>query len=689
MKYLLPMALLMGVLQVASAQQQPHCASDFFEKELFEDQPAARADYMTARQDIHQKAEVSRKSTNATVYTIPVVVHVIYDDYEDNISKAQIEDAIAVLNEDYRRMNADRSATRSIFKPVAADVEIEFKLAKLDPNGNCTDGIVRVQSPLSIDARNNVKPLSHWDNNKYLNIWVVNNIKGNGAGTTLGYAYKPRYNQDYRTDGVLIRHDMMGRIGTATGIGRTLTHEVGHYLGLDHPFYDNPNDPNDTGCDFGDGISDTPPVASASFGCNLNRNSCNNDSPDLPDMIENYMDYADDVCTNLFTKGQKAVMRSSLQTAGLRKSLKDAYNLQNTGVLNLNSCAPEADFEAETRVSCPNEPIKFYDRSSLGEVDSYSWSFPGGSPSSSTQANPTVVYNQGGTYMVSLTVTNSSGSTTIVDSNYIRVSNNYGNNAQWSEDFEGNAFPRNILRKTHNDQIEFELTNAVASQGQQSLVLRNNDENIGAETDELISPSIYTDFGKDMNLVFDYAFALNDYTNEDELNVYASEDCGKTWELRRKLPGVLLNSINGTVDNGNYQPAQGDWKSATVNFDAYQGKGPILIKLEFTSGGGNNFYLDNLRFSSSNIGIEEQQLEGQFSLYPNPADDRFTLELLNPLKRDASVKIMDLRGQVIQEAKLQSGEMKLDLNAGSLSSGVYLLQLQSGNQQASKKLIVR
>ena len=205
------------------------------------------------------------------------------------------------LNEDYRRLNADTADTRSIFKSVAADVEVEFQLARLDPSGNCTEGITRTYSTLTNNASNNVKSLISWNNKRYLNIWVVAsiNIPG-GPNNVLGYAYQPVSGGNNPTfDGVVIRHDQVGTIGTAASptlggenFGRTLTHEVGHYLGLDHTF--------DGRCFGGDGCGDTPPAADPNYGCPTGINSCSNDAPNLPDQIENYMDYSDGGCQNMY-----------------------------------------------------------------------------------------------------------------------------------------------------------------------------------------------------------------------------------------------------------------------------------------------------------------------------------------------------------------------------------------------------
>lgn len=285
------------------------------------------------------KNAIPKKSTEQ-VYIIPVVVHIIYNDSVSNISDAQVQNGMDVLNEDFRKMNADTVNTLSLFKDRAADIKVEFRLAHKDPNGNYTTGITRTESYMADLANDYVKDLIHWNNQKYFNIWVVKSIYLDGIepGTTVeGYAYRPYPSQQYSLDGMVICNDQVGKIGTAlaTGAaysqkGRTITHETGHYLGLLHTFQD--------GCDGGDGIDDTPPVAGPSYGgcSNLYVNTCHNDSVDEPDMIQNYMDYTNGNCRNLFTEGQKEVMRASFDLSSLRKILVSQANLENTGVLGVD-----------------------------------------------------------------------------------------------------------------------------------------------------------------------------------------------------------------------------------------------------------------------------------------------------------------------------------------------------------------
>ncbi|NNC85545.1 MAG: zinc metalloprotease, partial [Bacteroidia bacterium] len=252
---------------------------------------------------------------------IPVVFHVIHEYGPENISKAQILDQIRILNEDFRRTNADTVNTPAAFTPVAADCNIEFRLAQLDPQGNCTDGIVRVYSPLTssgIGDGAQLKALSRWPNDKYLNYWVVRTI----TGGILGYATFPGGNAN--VDGVVCGHNYTGSIGTAVGgaydLGRTATHEVGHWLSLLHIWGDS-NCGNDL-------VADTPTASGSNFGCATYPHvSCNN-GPN-GDMFMNYMDYSDDICFNIFTAGQSARMNATLNNA--RNNVWTQANLIATG----------------------------------------------------------------------------------------------------------------------------------------------------------------------------------------------------------------------------------------------------------------------------------------------------------------------------------------------------------------------
>ena len=175
-KYFLLLAI--AVLGLNANAQQAHCGTDEYVQEIINQNPELENVFDQKRQSLMQladeNAEASKKNGQAAVVTIPVVFHVVYEAPEDNISKAQIMDGLRILNEDYNLQNPDASNLRAIFQNLQANVEVEFKLAKIDDQGNCTDGINRIYSPLANDAnpRDQVKTLVQWDPEKYLNIWV-------------------------------------------------------------------------------------------------------------------------------------------------------------------------------------------------------------------------------------------------------------------------------------------------------------------------------------------------------------------------------------------------------------------------------------------------------------------------------------------------------------------------------------
>lgn len=679
--------LLVAGISLPAQQAHDWCASDEFRSQILQKKGVEAQSLQEANELLSQ--EVSRESkSKAVVRTVPVVVHVIYATEQDNISTAQIKDGLRVLNEDYRRLNSDTSLTRSIFKDVAADVEIEFKLAGKDPQGNCTDGITRTQSARSLEGNNNVKDLIHWDNERYYNIWVTRRVReterGSGNGTILGFSSFPQVgSQSFRNDGTVMRHDEFGSIGTSVADGRTLTHETGHYFGLLHPFQ---SFQGGNGCTAGDQVADTPPVADASFGCNLGVNTCNNDSPDLPDQIENYMDYAS--CVNMFTQGQKTRMVNAITDPQLRNKLVSTNNLNITGVTNAPTCAPQAQFEVPRRSYCTGEDVNFQDLTEEGEATSWEWKFEAGTPATSTAQNPTVTYANPGNYDVSLISTNSAGTDTLVLEDYIFVKKGVQAffDKRWMMSFELNYVPFTISRLDPGGNGGFELFTNAGSEGSQSL--RLDKTQYPGEIDEVISPAISTKGGQDLTMTFDIAHASQQNSNNDRLEVLVSRDCGATWTLRRFYQGFRLRTAPNT--SGDFVPSASEWKTETLPFDAYTQDDPILVKFRFESGGGNNFYLDNIRFGQGrDIGQEELNAKAHLQAYPNPAGAQITLET-ERLEEDLKVRITDLSGRTVLEesfpGRAESHRQELHHD---LPDGLYILQLSSGSHQISEKLRIQ
>ena len=280
------------------------------------------------------------RSTRA-VTVIPVVVHVIHNGETvgtgTNISVAQVMSQIDVLNEDFRRLNADASNTPDDFDPVASDPEIEFSLATVTPEGKTGQyaGIHRYNgcqdSYSKADIENNIKPATAWNPEYYFNIWVAPL-----QGGLLGYAQFPSVSGlagldanggEAETDGIVIRSTAFGNTGTAAApfdLGRTATHEAGHFFGLRHIW-------GDGNCAVDDHVGDTPTQSGSNTTSNPctypGRNSCVDAGTDLPDMFMNFMDYSDDECMNLFTGGQKTRFDAVLENSPRR-------NFENSQVIN-------------------------------------------------------------------------------------------------------------------------------------------------------------------------------------------------------------------------------------------------------------------------------------------------------------------------------------------------------------------
>lgn len=298
-----------SALFITGTQAQRTCGSMENLQRLLQENPEMRLNL----EKIEQFTQNNLSGTsNRSVYRIPVVFHVVYNTTSENISDAQLQSQLTVLNEDFRRMNADKVNTPSAFTGVAADTEIEFCLATVSPTGAATNGITRTSTTVTQFYDNDaVKYTSQggkdaWNTGKYLNIWVCD------LGTSLlGYAQFP--GGPAATDGVVLNYRYTGRGGSAVAPfnkGRTGTHEVGHWLNLYHIW-------GDAACG-NDQVSDTPTQYTSSSGCPTHpRPSCSNSG----DQFMNYMDYSDDACMNMLTLGQKSRMRALFATGGPRASL--------------------------------------------------------------------------------------------------------------------------------------------------------------------------------------------------------------------------------------------------------------------------------------------------------------------------------------------------------------------------------
>ncbi|MGD1848091.1 MAG: M43 family zinc metalloprotease [Salibacteraceae bacterium] len=285
------------------------------------------------------------------VIIIPVVVHVLTGPGMPPIYYDQIRSQIDVLSQDFRRSNPDKVLTPNVFSSVAADTEIDFCLADTDPNGNYTSGVTYTTT--SVDNIGNTSAYyltasgGHdiWDPDSYLNIWVCQ--IGDGI---LGFTFQPGVAPANR-DGMVIDYRYFGNIGTATppyNLGRTTTHELGHWFNLEHIW-------GDAFCG-NDGVADTPEQETFTSGCpSFPQFSCNNNA-DGGDMFMNYMDYSNDACMNLFTAGQKQRMLATI-------------DVQRPGLKSSNGCSLNS--VPSWRGSDFSESLSVFPNPSTGEFTAY------------------------------------------------------------------------------------------------------------------------------------------------------------------------------------------------------------------------------------------------------------------------------------------------------------------------------
>jgi len=312
------------LLAVFSAQGQDRCGTVQLIQQYRMQHPDWHEAY--AADSLLLAQAPAANSSQRQVITIPVVVHVIYKAPDENISDAQVQSQMDALNRDYRAQNSDTANVPQIFKALRADCRIEFCLARQDPAGQPTNGIDRFLTALDsftigTDMKTAPYGVPGWDNTRYLNIWVCHLSHG-----LLGFSSCPPNFIPATQDGCVIRYTAFGTNGTATypfNMGRTATHEVGHWLGLLHTWGDDGG-----ACSGSDLIDDTPNQADANFGCpTYPHPTCSNSS----DMFMDYMDYVDDRCMLLFTYGQNGRMDYVL------------YQLR-PGILSSNACEVPAGF---------------------------------------------------------------------------------------------------------------------------------------------------------------------------------------------------------------------------------------------------------------------------------------------------------------------------------------------------------
>jgi hypothetical protein len=482
-----------------------------------------------------------------SIVTIPVVVHVVWNTTQENISDQQIFSQIDVLNADFRRTNIDAIMTPTVWTSIAADTEIEFCLATLDPNGTFTSGITRTQTSqtsfsIQADAMKSTSTggIDPWDQDNYLNIWVCDL-----SGGILGYATPPSSfnNPD---DGVVIGYNYFGTLGTVQAPynkGRTCTHEVGHWLNLDHLWGSGGNCGNDN-------VNDTPTQEEENYNCPAfphNANSCGT-SNSSGDMFMNYMDYTNDGCMNLFTLGQKARMIA-------------AINQYRINLLNNNLCNT-------------NPPIP-------------SWNCING--------NCIDPQNGNGTY--------SDINNCIASCFCAAIS------PPLSEDFQTGLPGWTIINNDGSDT--WELTNTSGYNSSSSIYINNAEYSANGEIDDLVLPTLDLTSFSSIYLTFDYAYSLwtnpsSAQNWSDTLKIYISQDCGNTWQLIWEKAGLDLVTTSPVYNSFSWNPtSNNDWESEVIDLSIYSNEDDFSIKFRNINQFENNLFIDNINLWDNNTSIND------------------------------------------------------------------------------------
>ena len=683
-----------------SAQQVERCGTHIMQTEMQKKFPGMKEE----KEAFNREVQNFNDNGSRALKIIPIVFHIIHTYGSENISRAQVEDAVRILNEDFKLLNEDQSEVVSAFSDIIGNTEFEFRLARKDPNGNCTDGITRTFSELTFNGNDNVKELISWPRNRYFNVWIVDNVITDGGTQVGGYAYQPSNFIGDPVDGVIVTHTQFGSIGTSSSsnfASRTLTHEAGHWFNLDHTWGGSNSPGLASNCNDDDGVTDTPNcIGVADQSCNLNQQTCGS-----LDNVQNYMDYSS--CGLMFTAGQSNRMIAAANSGtGQRNNLWSASNLTFTGVNNPNAtpCAPKADFSATTDQACVGSNITFSDESYNAPVDaswSWNWSFPGASTTASTVQNPVVQYASPGTYAVTLNVSNSTGSNSVTKSSFITIMPD--NPALVSPFFEGaenTAFPN-----LSTDQFQDWKVNGSASSFFRSTetsttgsacIKYNNNAIASGTVSELESPIFdCSNLVAPANMTFKVAFARKSTSSTDKLIVYASNNCGRSWTPRyTKLAASLSTLPSGQTISGTFIPSASQWRTETVSIPSFVGQSSCMIKFEMTDGDGNSLFIDDINFfGDPTLGMQLSPID-EFStqLIPNPANvAEAKLQIGLTTAQNVNVQVMDISGKIIASKNLgmlNFGEHTVYLSQimGIQSSpGAYLIRIDAGSHTAMRK----
>ncbi|MCB9204040.1 MAG: T9SS type A sorting domain-containing protein [Flavobacteriales bacterium] len=669
------------------AQKLP-CLTHSMTNAILEADPEKRAIQEQLERETQEYMALPANQRAGGLKIIPTVVHVIHNNGSENLSKQTILNAIEAANEELRAQNPNISSVVSEFQSVIGDPQFELRLAKIDHQGNCTDGITRTLSALTEGAGENVKDLINWNGGtrRYLQVWLVQSV-GSGAG---GYTYLPGTN-GAESNGIIIR---------AAQFQGSLAHEFGHWMNLRHTWGPT-NDPEESSnCNFDDGVSDTPNTVGVLGGCNTSQESCGS-----LDNIQNHMDYSG--CARMFTAGQAARMQAASESGtGERNYYWGNTNRVQTGTndgFDPPACVPNVSFALDENLGCEGLVVEFDDVLWGADEDNtweWNWSFPGGTPSTSNDPNPTVTYNTAGVYDVTLTVNTGAGSDSETIQNAVTVTQFGGGiEANYQEGIENSDFPGNpdpdyewSIETPGGLTWQRNTTAAFTGDASVRINLRSITEGV---QNSLISPPIdmsNVETG-DAFMTFRYAHANRNSTDHDEeLRIYASRNCGETWTLRYTEDGDGLNTAGANVTS-TFVPNANQWREEQVSLATMAGEEHVIIKFEATSDKQSYLYIDDININPnvSGLGVKEIETLTNAVVYPNPIDGTSQLEIRLTEAGSFNLTLVNVVGQQLAAVtrNLTAGVNRISLYAfdTNLNAGFYFIRINSEEGQKTVRFV--
>ncbi|MBK9639799.1 MAG: hypothetical protein IPO72_00535 [Saprospiraceae bacterium] len=599
------------------------------------------------------------------------------------------------MNRDYQKLNADTSQVVSAFKNKIAKVGFKFVLAGIDPEGNCTNGIVRHYSSKNFWNADSLQDFTFtWPPERYLNFYIVKSINLAPA-----YTFLPGIGIPNHADAVVCESWLVGSIGTATPANsRVLTHEVGHWFGLPHIW----GVSNAPGVACGDDFVDDTPVTKGFVSCNINNAAvCD---PNFEENVQNYMDYAP--CKLMFTNGQSDYMHETIEL-GLNKrdQLVSMTNLNSTGVLGNPPCRNKADFVASYTAVCKGESIAFSNQSQTG-ADSVqlTWFIEGGIPSVASDPVIEIRFPDTGIFEIKLLVT----STQTIDSisKFIRVTDGEkGLPAPQMYSFEDGRLPDEF--KTYNFEssgIQWEVLKTTGAVNTQSCVFLNHANGINSDHRSYLETPYY-DLSKNNkpSMSFYYSYAKKYPNQADSFRLEYTLDCGKSWNIFQGLHStqIMSNLTGGIVASAFYPKTSKDWRklNLTNSFEQiFKNQPSVKFRFYFKSdpraNGSNNIFIDEINISDESItGVTNNKDEPAIQIYPNPSNSLVIIDIKSDDLGESEIEIGNLTNfstEIIKPVYTYEGKTRFILNTmGHMQPGIYFLRIKKeGYTEIIRKIVL-